>query len=97
MSESYTASFHNGGMEKDGIDSSGRKRSKLYQACREHNIRDPKYCEKQEHIVKGGLHETWIDVPPQRKPTSRFSEKLSGNTTASRGKKNGSSTLIGKR
>jgi len=29
VSESYTASFHNGGMEKDGIDSSGRKRSKL--------------------------------------------------------------------
>ena len=47
MSESYTASFHNGGMEKDGIDSSGRKRRKLYQACREHNIRDPKYCDKQ--------------------------------------------------
>ena len=26
MSESYTASFHSGGMEKAGIDSSGRKR-----------------------------------------------------------------------
>ena len=53
-------------MEKDGIDSSGRKRKKLYQACREHNIRDPKYCDKQEHIVKGGLHETWIDIPSKQ-------------------------------
>lgn len=74
MSESYTASFHNGGMEKDGIDSSGRKRKKLYQACREHNIRDPKYCEKQEHIVKGGLHETWIDVPPKEAYEQIFGE-----------------------
>lgn len=74
MSESYTASFHNGGMEKDGIDSSGRKRSKLYQACREHNIRDPKYCDKQEHIVKSGLHETWIDVPPKEAYEQIFGE-----------------------
>ena len=74
MSESYTASFHNGGMEKDGIDSSGRKRSKLYQACREHNIRDPKYCDKQEHIVKGGLHETWIDIPPKQAYEQIFGE-----------------------
>ena len=74
MSESYTASFHNGGMEKDGIDSSGRKRKKLYQACREHNIRDPKYCEKQEHIVKGGLHETWIDIPPKEAYEQIFGE-----------------------
>lgn len=74
MSESYTASFHNGGMEKDGIDSSGRKRKKLYQACREHNIRDPKYCEKQDHIVKGGLHETWIDVPPKQAYEQIFGE-----------------------
>ena len=96
MSESYTASFHNGGMEKDGIDSSGRKRRKLYQACREHNIRDPKYCDKQEHIVKNGHHEIWIDIPP-RKPTNRFSEKLSGNTTVSRRKRHGSSIPIGKR
>lgn len=61
-------------MEKDGIDSSGRKRKKLYQACREHNIRDPKYCEKQEHIVKGGLHETWIDVPPKEAYEQIFGE-----------------------
>ena len=74
MSESYTASFHNGGMEKDGIDSSGRKRKKLYQACREHNIRDPKYCEKQEHIIKGGLHETWIDIPPKEAYEQIFGE-----------------------
>ena len=74
MSENYTASFHNGGMEKDGIDSSGRKRKKLYQACREHNIRDPKYCEKQEHIVKGGLHETWIDIPPTEAYEQIFGE-----------------------
>lgn len=74
MSESYTASFHNGGMEKDGIDSSGRKRKKLYQACREHNIRDPKYCEKQDHIVKGGLHETWIDIPPKQAYEQIFGE-----------------------
>lgn len=74
MNESYTASFHNGGMEKDGIDSSGRKRKKLYQACREHNIRDPKYCEKQEHIVKGGLHETWIDIPPKEAYEQIFGE-----------------------
>ena len=74
MSESYTASFHNGGMEKDGIDSSGRKRKKLYQACREHNIRDPKYCEKQEHIVKDGLHETWIDIPPKEAYEQIFGE-----------------------
>lgn len=74
MSESYTASFHNGGMEKDGIDSSGRKRKKLYQACREHNIRDPRYCDKQDHIVKGGLHETWIDVPPMEAYEQIFGE-----------------------
>ena len=74
MSESYTASFHNGGMEKDGIDSSGRKRRKLYQACREHNIRDPKYCDKQDHIVKGGLHETWIDIPPKKAYEQIFGE-----------------------
>lgn len=74
MSESYTASFHNGGMEKDGIDSSGRKRKKLYQACREHNIRDPKYCEKQEHIVKGCQHETWIDIPPKEAYEQIFGE-----------------------
>ena len=74
MSESYTASFHNGGMEKDGIDSSGRKRSKLYQACREHNIRDPKYCDKQDHIVKGGLHETWIDISPKQAYEQIFGE-----------------------
>lgn len=74
MSESYTASFHNGGMEKDGIDSSGRKRKKLYQACREHNIRDPKYCDKQEHIVKGGLHEIWIDIPPKEAYEQIFGE-----------------------
>lgn len=61
-------------MEKDGIDSSGRKRKKLYQACREHNIRDPKYCEKQEHIVKGGLHETWIDIPPKEAYEQIFGE-----------------------
>ena len=61
-------------MEKDGIDSSGRKRTKLYQACREHNIRDPKYCEKQEHIVKGGLHETWIDTPPKEAYEQIFGE-----------------------
>ena len=74
MSESYTASFHNGGMEKDGIDSSGRKRKKLYQACREHNIRDPKYCDKQEHIVKNGHHETWIDIPPKEAYEQIFGE-----------------------
>ena len=74
MSESYTASFHNGGMEKDGIDSSGRKRRKLYQACREHNIRDPKYCDKQEHIVKNGHHETWIDIPPKEAYEQIFGE-----------------------
>ena len=74
MSESYTASFHNGGMEKDGIDSSGRKRKKLYQACREHNIRDPKYCDKQEHIVKGGVHEIWIDITPKEAYEQIFGE-----------------------
>ena len=74
MSESYTASFHNGGMEKDGIDSSGRKRRKLYQACREHNIRDPKYCDKQEHIVKNGHHEIWIDIPPKEAYEQIFGE-----------------------
>lgn len=74
MSESYTASFHNGGMEKDGIDSSGRKRKKLYQACREHNIRDPKYCDKQEHIVKNGHHEIWIDIPPKEAYEQIFGE-----------------------
>ena len=74
MSESYTASFHNGGMEKDGIDSSGRKRKKLYQACREHNIRDPKYCDKQEHIIKGGVHEIWIDIPPKQAYEEIFGE-----------------------
>ena len=92
MSESYTASFHNGGMEKDGIDSSGRKRKKLYQACREHNIRDPKYCEKQEHIVKGGLHETWIDIPPKQ-----AYEQILRNTIPNRERRIGSSILIGKR
>ena len=61
-------------MEKDGIDSSGRKRKKLYQACREHNIRDPKYCDKQEHIVKGGLHETWIDIPSKQAYEQIFGE-----------------------
>ena len=74
MSESYTASFHNGGMEKDGIDSSGRKRRKLYQACREHNIRDPKYCDKQEHIVKNGHHEIWIDISPKEAYEQIFGE-----------------------
>ena len=74
MSESYTASFHNGGMEKDGIDSSGRKRKKLYQACREHNIRDPKYCDKQDHIIKGGVHEIWIDIPPKEAYEQIFGE-----------------------
>ena len=74
MSESYTASFHNGGMEKDGIDSSGRKCKKLYQACRAHNIRDPKYCDKQEHIVKNGHHESWIDIPPKEAYDQIFGE-----------------------
>ena len=65
MSVTFTASFHNGGMEENGVDSKGRKRKKLRQACREHNIRDPAYCDKQDHIIKGGLHEIWIDIPPK--------------------------------
>lgn len=65
MSETFTASFHNGGMEENGVDSKGRKRKKLRQACREHNIRDPAYCDKQDHIIKGGVHEIWIDIPPK--------------------------------
>ena len=65
MSVTFTASFHNGGMEENGVDSKGRKRKKLRQACREHNIRDPAYCDKQDHIIKGGVHEIWIDIPPK--------------------------------
>ena len=74
MSGIFTASFHNGGLEINGVDSRGRKRQKLYQACREHNIRDPKYCDKQDHIVKGGHHETWIDIEPKKAYEEIFGE-----------------------
>ncbi len=74
MSTTYTASFHNGGIEENGVDSKGRKRKRLLQACREHNIREPSYCDKQEHIIKGGNHETWIDIPPEKAYEQIFGE-----------------------
>lgn len=76
MSESYTASFHNGGMEEDGIDTKGRKHKKIRQACREHNIRDPVYYDKQDHIVKGGHFKIWIDVPPENAYDKYFKESF---------------------
>lgn len=66
MNLTYTASFHNGGLEENGVDSKGRKRKRLLQACREHNIRDPVYCDKQDHIIKGGHYEIWFDIPPEK-------------------------------
>ena len=74
MNTTYTASFHNGGLETNGIDTRGRKRAKLNQACREHNIRDEHYCDKQEHIVKNGHHEIWIDIPPKEAYEQIFGE-----------------------
>ena len=74
MNTTYTASFHNGGLETNGVDTRGRKRAKLNQACREHNIRDAHYCDKQEHIVKNGHHEIWIDIPPKEAYEQIFGE-----------------------
>ena len=76
MSNTYTASFSNGGMIVDGVDTRGRKRKTIYQACREHNIRDPKYCEKQEHIIKGGHYEIWLDIPPRKAYKDIFGESF---------------------
>lgn len=33
---------------------------------RQHNLRNPKVVDKQEHIRKDGVHETWIDVDPRK-------------------------------
>lgn len=33
---------------------------------RQHNLRNPKVVDKQEHIRKNGIHETWIDVDPRK-------------------------------
>ena len=74
MNTTYTASFHNGGLETNGVDTRGRKRAKLNQACREHNIRDEHYCDKQEHIIKNGHHEIWIDIPPKEAYEQIFGE-----------------------
>lgn len=76
MSETYTASFHNGGIEENGVDTKGRKRKRLLQACREHNIRDPTYCDKQLHIIKGGVHEIWMDIPPKDAYEEIFGESF---------------------
>lgn len=74
MNTTYTASFHNGGLETNGVDTRGRKRANLNQACREHNIRDEHYCDKQEHIIKNGHHEIWIDIPPKEAYEQIFGE-----------------------
>lgn len=74
MNTTYTASFHNGGLETNGVDTRGRKQAKLNQACREHNIRDEHYCDKQEHIIKNGHHEIWIDIPPKKAYEQIFGE-----------------------
>ena len=33
---------------------------------RQHNLRNPKVVDKQEHIRKDGIHETWLDVDPRK-------------------------------
>lgn len=53
-------------MEENGVDFKGRKRKRLLQACWEHNISDPAYYDKQPHVVKGGVHEIWIDIPSEK-------------------------------
>ena len=41
---------------------------------RQHNLRNPKVVNKQDHIVKDGKHETWIDKPHRQAYQELFGE-----------------------
>ena len=96
MNTTYIASFHNGGLETNGVDTRGRKRAKLNQACREHNIQEEHYCDKQEHIIKNGHHEIWIDISPKEAYELIFGEAFKEYNDKQK-KKVGCSIPIGKK